>query len=118
MVPSGCLKDGVWYPARMEIVDTRANRNIAVAKESMPAPVAGFSDAQRQYLGEVATIVGRSASWNPIALNEAIETQRDRMGLSMQDAIAALHLTIFGKPAGLQIAWYLAKARHDSCCRA
>lgn len=69
IVPSGCLKDGVWYPARMEIVDTRANRNIAVAKESMPAPVAGFSDAQRQYLGEVATIVGRSASWNPIALN-------------------------------------------------
>jgi len=54
VVPVGCLKAGVWYPAQMDLVDRRENRSVAVWKTEVPPAARHLSREQREFLGAVA----------------------------------------------------------------
>lgn len=110
VVPHGCLKDGVWYPAQMALVDTRDNRSVAV-KEDVPPATASLSAAQREYLAAVAEVLRQRERWDQVQLHYAIEARREQLGLGLREALYALHLSFFGKPAGQQAAWFLARAK-------
>lgn len=109
----GCLKNGVWYPAQMDLVDTRANRSVSVWKTGVPPATAGLSADQRAFLGAVAGLLEQRESWDQIELHYAIEAKREQMGVSQRDGVNALHLAIYGKLAGQQVAWYLGRAKRD-----
>lgn len=110
VVPLGCLRAGVWYEARMDLVDTRENRSVAVWKAELPPATGSFSSNQRDFLAAVADVIRERETWDQLDLHCAIERQHERMGLPRRDAVYALMLAFYGKPAGQQPAWYLARA--------
>jgi predicted amidohydrolase len=113
VVPLGCLKNGAWFPAQMDLVDTRANRSVAVWKTGVPPAAARLSAEQRAFLGAVADLLQQRPEWDQIDLHYAIEGKREAMGLSPRDGVNALHLAIYNKLAGQQVAWFLGKAKRD-----
>lgn len=113
IVPLGCLKNGAWYPARMELVDTRANRSVAVWKTGVPPASASLGKDQRAFLGAVAGLMEEREDWDQIELHYGIEAKREQMGLPVRDGVNALHLAIYGKLAGQQVAWFMGRAKRD-----
>ena len=113
IVPTGCLKAGTWYPARMDLADVKSNRNVAVWKTGLPPATEALSPAQRSFLGAVADVVAQREQWDQIELHYAIEAQRERMGLPLREGVRALHLALYGKLAGQQVAWCLARQKRD-----
>jgi lysyl-tRNA synthetase class I len=107
------LKDGVWYPAQMDLVDTRANRNVALWRTGLPPAVEELSAAQREFLGAVADLLQQRETWDQVELHYAIEARREDMGLALRDGVYALHLALYGKLAGQQAAWTLARAKRE-----
>ena len=113
IVPTGCLKDGAWYPAQMELADVKPNRNVAVWKAGVPPAAAALSRPQRAFLGAVADVLDERETWDQIALHYAIEHRREQMGLPLREGVCALHLALYGKLAGQQAAWCLARSKRD-----
>jgi lysyl-tRNA synthetase class I len=79
----------------------------------VPPAAARLSAEQRAFLGAVADLLQQRPEWDQIDLHYAIEAKRESMGLSPRDGVNALHLAIYNKLAGQQVAWFLGKAKRD-----
>jgi len=70
-------------------------------------PAVALSMAQRAFLGRLAELIAQR-SWPGDELHARIHALKAEMGLSPQDAFAAIYLAFLGKTSGPQAGWFLA----------
>ena len=79
-------------------------------RDELPKDVT-FTDAQKRYLAEVRTLVGKTS--DPDALQEELYEAAKRVGLKdandkvSREAFAAIYLAFIGAPNGPRAAWLL-----------
>lgn len=83
-------------------------RYIFRVKEHLPSAVKNLKNDQKQFLGEVLTLIQSRTDWQGENLHGELHELRKKVGIEPKAAFAAIYSTFLGTDSGPQAGWFLA----------
>lgn len=82
-----------------------------LVQKTLPEGVKNLSNLQRQYLGDIGSLIDESK--NPEEFQTKIYELSQKLGLSAKEAFQAIYQAILGKPSGPKAAWLILSLDKD-----